>query len=32
MTGAGRVLPLLTTHTTNIRAMHAAAPTSQASA
>ena len=32
MTGAGRHLPLLATHTTNIRAIHAAAPTSQASA
>ena len=32
MTGAGRHLPLLATHTRNVRAIHAAAPISQASA
>ena len=32
MTGAGSHLPLLTTHKTNMRAIHAAAPASQASA
>ena len=32
MTGAGRHLPLLATHTTNMRTIHAAAPMSQARA
>ena len=32
MTGAGRHLPRLATHTRNMRAIHAAAPISQASA